>query len=152
MSSQRYACDLRVDRRLRQVLVAGGALAWLAGCLLLRALPVPLPLAAALGILWSASSWLELLALARGMRRIDRIRITPAGEVWAIARDGGRQAIEVLPGSLLLERGAWLRLRFADGGEACEWLTPHDGESEAWRMLQRAWRQRGGAFGRLPRS
>jgi hypothetical protein len=152
MSSGRYECDLCVDRRLRRVLVAGGLLAWLGGCLLLLALPVPLPFEAMIGALWSASSWLELAALARGMGRIDRIRITPAGEVRAIAPDGGRQAVEVLPGSVVLERGAWLRLRFPDGCEAREWLSPRAAETEAWRLLQLAWRQRGGSFGRLPRS
>lgn len=152
MSSARYACDLSTDRRLRRSLLAGGALAWLGGCLLLLALPLPLPLGAALGGLWSASSWLELSALLHGMQRIDRIRITAAGDVWGIGADGERQALEVLPGSVVLGRGAWLRLRFPDGRCTGEWLLPQRSESEAWRMLQLAWRQRGASFGRFPRS
>ena len=152
VSSVRYASDLHVDRRRRRLLLHGGALAWLAGSLLLFALPARMPLEAILVCLWTASSWLDIRALRRGMARIDRIRITSAGEIFGIAPDGSREALEILPGSMLLRRAAWLRLGFKDGGSTREWLAPGTAGREAWRLLQIGWRQRGGSFGRPPRS
>jgi len=152
MSSTKFACDLRVSRRLRRYLVAGGVLAWLGGGLLVLALPAPPALRLMLALLYSASCWLELRDLRRGMARIDRIRITAEGRIEASAPGGERQPLELLSGSIVLARWAWFRLRFPDGTVSGEWIAPARGESEQWRMLQLIWRLSASRLGRPRRS
>ena len=152
MSSTKFVCDLPVSRRLRSFLVTGAVIAWLAGSLLVAALPVTAVLRAMLGLLFTASCWLELRSQCRGMARIDRIRIRPRGPLEGRTTDGERLPLELLPGSVVLDRGAWLRLRFPDGTVGGEWLAPAGGEREHWRMLQLLWRQSGGRLGRPLRS
>ena len=151
MSSTKFACDLCVSRRLRRCLVAGGALAWLGGGLLVLALPAPAAPRIMLALLYSASCWLEHRDLRRGMARIDRIRITSEGRIEGSAPDGERHSLQLLSGSIVLARWAWFRLRFPDGTVSGEWIAPARGESEQWRMLQLIWRQSGGRLGRLGR-
>lgn len=152
MSSTKFACDLEVSRHLRRLLIAGAVLAWLAGGLLVVALPVPAVFRAALVLLYSASCGLELRDLRRGMVRIVRIRITSAGRIEGSTPDGERVPLELLSGSIVLSRGAWLRLRFPDGTVSGEWLVPACNEREQWRMLQLIWRQCAGSLGRPRRS
>lgn len=152
MSSRKFACELRVSRRLRRCLIAGAVLAWLAAVLLVVALPVPAALRTMMALLFSASCWLELTHQRRGMARIDRIRITSEGRIEGTGPDGDRLPLELLTGSIVLARSAWFRLRFADATVSGEWLVPACGESEQWRTLQLIWRQSAGRLGRPPRS
>jgi hypothetical protein len=130
------------------LLVAGAVLAWLTGVMLVLALPAPAALRAALALLFTASCWLELHAQCRGMARIDRIRITAGGRIEGTGPGGERLPLELLAGSMLLSRRAWLRLKFPDGTVSGEWLEAGRGESEQWRMLQLIWRQSWGRLGR----
>jgi hypothetical protein len=152
MSSPKFVCDLAVSRRLRRLLLAVAVLAWLGGSLLVAALPVPVALRVTLGLLFGASCWLEFRAQRRGMARIDGIRIRPRGPVECRTPDGEHLPLELLSGSVVLDRGAWLRLRFPDGTVSGEWLAPSCGEREEWRMLQLLWRQSAGSLGRPLRS
>lgn len=148
MSSTKFACDLRVSRWLRRFLIAGAVLAWLTGGLLVLALPAPAPARAALALLLTASCWLEFRDQRRGMARIDRIRITCGGHIEGSGPGGERLPLELLAGSMLLSRSAWLRLKFPDGTVSGEWLQAGRGESEEWRRLQVIWRQSAGRLGR----
>lgn len=148
MSSRKFTCDLRVSRRLRCFLIAGAALAWLTGGLLVLALPVPATLRTMLALLFTASCWLEFRNQRRGMARIDQLRITSAGHLEGSGPGGEHVPLELLTGSMLLSGCAWFRLRFPDGTVSGEWLMPGRGESEQWRMLQLIWRQSAGRLGR----
>lgn len=152
MSSTKFVCDLAVSRRLRRLLLAGAVLAWLGGSALVAVLPVPVGLRMALGLLFGASCWFGLRDQRRGMARIDGIRIRPRGLLEGRTPDGERLPLELLSGSVVLDRGAWLRLRFPDGTVSGEWFAPACAEREHWRMLQLLWRQSAGSLGRPLRS
>jgi hypothetical protein len=130
------------------LLVAGAVLAWSTGVLLALALPAPAALRAALALLFTAACGLELHAQCRGMARIDRIRITAGGRIEGSGPGGECVPLELLAGSVLLSRRAWLRLKFPDGTVSGEWLEAGRRESEQWRMLQLIWRQSWGRLGR----
>lgn len=148
MSSGKFVCDLRTDSRLRSYLLFGGIVAWASGLLLLLTMPLPLALRLSLCVIWTVSSAVEWHHQRRGMARIGRIRICADGRVDGVAPGGARQPLTILPGSVVLERTAWLRLRFADGSRSGEWLRQRRGEAEQWRVLRVIWRQRSGYLGR----
>lgn len=148
MSYGKFICELPADERLRRWLLWGGVFALLLGCLLIVAIPVSTIARIALMTLWTTSSFLELRGLRRGMSRICRIRIQPDGRVEAVDRAGDRQPLEVLAGSVVLARMAWLRVRFADGQGHGEWLSRGRAGAGQWRYFQLIWRQRAGFFGR----
>lgn len=148
MSSDRFSCELTPHELLRKCLIAGGLAAGLSGVVLILMMPLGGGWRLALCLLWIASSSLELRSQWRGMRRIDRIRIHPGGRVEGAGRDGEWQSLEVLRGSMVLERCAWLRLRFGDGLYYGEWLWRDGTRAGDWHRLQLVWRQRAALFGR----
>ena len=142
MSSTVYEAELAPDDRLRAGLLAFACGAALTGLLLVLLLPVTAPFKAALGLCWLLAAVAELAALRRGMRRIYRIRIRSDGSVLAVGRTGTLQRMALLPGSVVLDQLAWLRLRFADGLRGGELLAGHAAENEQWRRFLVIWRQR----------
>ncbi len=148
MSSDEFFCELTTHSFLRNCLMAGGIAAGLAGILLILLMPLSGGWRLALCLLWLASSSLELRAQWAGTRRIDRIRIHSGGRVEGIGQDGDWQSLEVLSGSMVLERCAWLRLRYGDGLHYGEWLWRNGTPAGDWRRLQLVWRQRAALFGR----
>jgi hypothetical protein len=151
MSPNAYEAELVPDDRLRAGLLAFACGAILAGMLLVWMLPVTAVLKAALAACWMLAGILELAAFRRGMARIYRIRIRGDGSVLAVGRSGMLHALLLLPGSVVLDRFAWLRLRFDDGLRCGELLTGDAPENEQWRRLLVIWRQRG-RFGGTPGS
>lgn len=150
-SSAAYEAELIPSRRLRLLLLASAGGATLAGSVLILALPVVPLLKAALELLWIASGIGELASFRRGMSRIDRICIRSDGSLQGCGRSGAGYPLRLLPGSVVLERIAWLRLGFEDGLSSGELLAGSAAESETWRRLQVIWRHRP-AFGRSRRS
>ncbi|HEX7718459.1 MAG TPA: hypothetical protein VF389_01535 [Woeseiaceae bacterium] len=148
MSSDRFFCELTTRNFLRKGLMAGGIAAGLAGTLLIFLMPLSGGWRLVLCLLWVASSSLELRAQWDGMTRIDRIRIHSGGRVEGAGQDGAWQSLEVLSGSMVLGRCAWLRLCFADGRHYGEWLWRDGTRAGDWRRLQLVWRQRAALFGR----
>ena len=151
MSSNAYEAELAPDDRLRAGLLAFAGAALVAGLLLLAMLPVTVALKAALAAGWMLAGILELAAFCRGMARIYRIRIRGDGSVLAVGRSGTSHALLLLPGSVVLDRFAWLRLRFDDGLRCGELLSGDGAENEQWRRLLVIWRQRR-RFGGTPGS
>ena len=151
MSSSAYEAELLPDDRLRAGLLAFACAAILAGLLLVSMLPVAAVPQGALALCWLLASILELVAFLRGMRRIYRIRIRGDGSVLAVGRRGTLHPLLLLPGSVVLDRIAWLRLRFDDGLDCGELLTGDGAENEQWRRLLVIWRQRR-RFGGTPGS
>lgn len=151
MSSAAYEAGLVPARHLRTALLAAAGGALLAGIVLVVCMPAAPLLKAGLCLLWVLSCGGEVSSFRRGMSRIDRIGIRDDGSVLGYGPDGARHVLRLLPGSVVLERVAWLRLGFGDGLAYGELVTGDAAESEAWRRLLVIWRQRG-TFGRSGRS
>ncbi len=147
MSSARFEAELIPDERLRRALAGFAWAAMLTGGLLIALLPVVLPVRLVLAASWFTAGLLEVRAMALGMARVERIRITFDGRVSGLA-EGAVEPLQVLPGSVVLARLAWLRIRFADGLSYGELLAGDPRTSPAWRRLQLVWRQRSSVFGR----
>lgn len=150
-SSARYEAELIPARRLRLLLLASTGGATLAGTALILSLPVVPLLKSVLGLLWIACGIIELASFRRGMSRIDRICMASDGSIRGYDPGGAGRPLRLLPGSVVLERVAWLRLAFGDGLTYGELLAGSAAESEAWRRLQVIWRHPP-AFGRSRRS
>ena len=115
------------------------------------ALLIHLPLApwARLGlvILWLVSQLREISRLARGAVRVREIRIGK-GEATVVNRQGKEEPVQIMSGSVVLPRLAWLRLRLSDGLICGELLRGDPASNKQWRHLQILWRQGPGSFGR----
>ena len=142
MSSAAYEAELVPDDRLRACLLAFACCTTLTGTLLIILLPVMAPLKAVLALAWLLAGVAEVAAFRQGMSRIDRIRIRSDGCVLAVDRAGALRPLTLMPGSVVLDRLAWLRLRFEDGLRCGELLAGSGAENEQWRRLLVIWRQR----------
>lgn len=151
MSSAAYEAELVPDDSIRLGLLFFAGSATLAGLLLISTLPVAAPMKAAVGLLWLLAGAAEIAAFRRGMSRICRIRICCDGSVLGVDRAGATQSLRLLPGTVVLDRFGWLRLRFDDGLRYGEMLAGNAAENEQWRRLLVIWQQRR-LFGGPPRS
>ena len=142
MSSAAYEAELVPDDRIRKGLLAFACGATLTGSLLIASLPVTVPVKAALGLFWLLAGAAEVNAFRRGMSRIYRIRICSDGSVLGMDRAGATLPLGLLPGTVVLDRFGWLRLRFEDGLRYGELLTGNAAQNEQWRRLLVIWRQR----------
>jgi hypothetical protein len=143
MSSARFETDLAPSKPLRRLVLSAAWAALLVGTILIVGLPVVLWLKVPFGGAWVASCLAELHRFTRSACRIDRIRIGADGSVAGFDRSGGRHALRLLQGSIVLRRAAWLRLEFGDGLRYGELLAGNALTSEQWRRLQLIWRQHG---------
>ncbi|MDX1404276.1 MAG: hypothetical protein R3192_07060 [Woeseiaceae bacterium] len=137
---------------LRALVFAWGVVAASAGAVILLRLPIASYLKPGLALLWLLECARELWALRRGGRRLCELRLAAGGEVSGISPRGDVLPLELLPGSMLLRRLGWLRLRFADGLTHGELFTGDARQDPEWHRLQLIWRQRAAAFGRQQRS
>ncbi|HET6628941.1 MAG TPA: hypothetical protein VFG91_04130 [Woeseiaceae bacterium] len=142
MSSTVYEAELAPDDRIRAGLLAFACAATLTGLLLICLLPAIAALKLALVSLWLLAGVAEIAAFRRGMARIYRIRIRSDGRLLAVDRAGALSPLTLLPGSVVLERLAWLRVKFEDGLRCGELLAGSAAENEQWRRLLVIWRQR----------
>ena len=176
MSSGRFETELRVDERLRRLVLYSGALSLLTGSVLILHLPLS-PVFRFFGVgLWvwqvarefcrqtdganrvhawfheaipfGGGSYGDALLWSGSTNRVRRLLISSDGEIVARGRGGAPERLRLLPGSVVLERLAWLRLGFADGSHYGELLAGDPRSDAQWHGLQLVWRQRRGAFGR----
>ncbi len=124
----------------------GGCTALLVGLLLLIGLPLSVPIRVPLCALWMIDGIRELRRQFRGFDRIRAIRLE-VGEATIIDRLGRRSPVQIMSGSVVLPRLAWLRLKCPDGLICCELLRGDPTTCRQWRHLQILWRQGPGAFG-----
>ena len=146
MSSRPFVADLKPDPDLRKIVMLAGCAAFLVGLLLLIRLPVSVPIRLALVVPWLIVSIRELGRQSRGVHRIRSIRLG-VGEALVIDRQGRQAPVQIMSGSVVLQKVAWLRLRFADGLICGELLRGDAAHNEHWRHLQILWRQGPAAFG-----
>lgn len=123
-----------------------GVAALLLGIVLLIRLPVSAWLRAALAALWLAACIWEIGRFSRSIQRIKSIRLG-IGEAEIINRRGRREPVQIMSGSVVLPRLAWLRLKCPDGLICGELLRGNPASNQHWRRLQILWRQGPGTFG-----
>lgn len=124
-----------------------GCAALLTGIALLMRLPIAAWLRLGLAIAWLAGNAWEISRLSRGAGRVKEIRVGP-GEATVINRQGQQEPVQIMAGSVVLPRLAWLRLKLSDGLIFGELLRGDPATNQQWRHLQILWRQGPGTFGR----
>jgi len=97
---------------------------------------------------WIGESLRELRALIRGAARLQLIRLDADGNVAGLGPDGRFEVLTLLPGSMVLSRLGWLRVRFPDGSHYGELLRGDPAKDLEWQRLQLIWRHSRTAFGR----
>jgi len=118
----------------------------LIGMVLLSRLPLPVTIRLSLIAFWLSTGVRQFARQSRGMQRTRAIRLEP-GEAKVIDPQGSQLPVQIMSGSVVLPRLAWLRLKCPDGlifGELLRGDAAHD---EQWRHLQVLWRQCAGSFG-----
>ena len=144
MPSTAYSAELEPDPRLRRlVLVAGGVLTAL-GLSLLLTMNLPAWLRVGASIAWLFASLAEIARLRRSYRDYGRLRFDASGHCCVKDRRGEWQPAELRPGSVLLQKLGWLRLRIAGAVTLVELCRGDARTDRDWRRLQVLWRHVGG--------
>lgn len=151
MSSAGFETEIIPGKLIRSGVLSAACAATSTGAILILSLPIVPQLKTLFCLLWLLAGVAELRAFALGMSRLDRIRMRSDGSAVGIGRGASEHALELLPGSVVLDRIAWLRLRFVDGLRYGELVTGRPCESQQWRRLLVIWRHQA-AFGRTPGS
>ena len=143
MSSNAYSTCLRADPALRRWVLASGILLSAIGALLIVSLPVAPAMRLLLLVIWLAGHGREMRGLLRAYGCYRGIELNEHGELALLDREGERRAGQLLPGSLVLRRFAWIRVRDAGGRVFAEPLRGRCRETRTWRRLQVIWRHVG---------
>ncbi len=118
------------------MVVATGAAACLGGAAATVLLPMAAGLRWAAAATWHAYSLLELARLVRAYRMVAWLAVAADRRVVLTLRDGDLVAARLMPGSLILRRLAWLRLKPDGGREYGELLCGNSRKNKHWRRLQ----------------
>ena len=116
-----------------------------AGILLIATLPVAPWLRAAAAAGWLLYARRDLAGLLRGYGRYRRVAIDQDRRLRLLDTDGSWLDARALPGSVVLRRCAWLRIRDHTGLVYAEPLTGSCRGNPEWRRLQVIWRHVGAA-------
>ena len=141
-SSARFETNLTPEPRLRRLVLLCGFLAALTGTLIISFMPIYWALRIPLALVFIGESCRELRRLNRGAARLQQLRLDAAGNVLGLGPGGQVEPLALLSGSIVLEKLAWLRVRFADGLEHGELFRPNPGTDPEWQHLQLIWRHR----------
>lgn len=129
-------------------MTASGVLSLATGGALAAGLDAPGALRGLCAVAWAIFCVLRLREQLRGAARVDGFRLDGSGGLAAVASGGRSLGVVCLPGTVVCQHFAWLRLQLPGGVRYGELLCRAGSDPAAWRALQRAWRQRGGPFGR----
>ncbi len=139
-SSDKCAIELIPVPRLRALVMTSGCLFLAIGLAIIGHLPIPAVAKIALAGVWIADCVFGLRRQARGNARVHGIRIDVRGVAQGLDEFSKPHKIQILKGSAVLQRWAWLRLRFADGSHYVELWRRKDCPPTTWRRLQLIWR------------
>jgi hypothetical protein len=131
---------------LRKIVLLSAVAALLAGTVIIMQLPISLTLRGVLCSIWLLDCAGELSRLRRGRARICHLQLDANGDIFATGPGGQSEYLELLSGSIVLSRLAWLRLRFPDGSVAAELLAGDPRRDPHWHGLQLIWQQNRTAF------
>ncbi len=140
MSSREYAADLPISDALRRIVIASGIAAGLAGFVCILALPLEPKFVAAFAVIWLAFSLREITTLRSAYSAYRHLRIRAGGAVTLRGPTGEPVIADLLPGSLVLRRVAWLRLEVENGCRFGELVVGNSRKNKDWRHLQVIWR------------
>jgi hypothetical protein len=124
-----------------------GCLAAIAGTLIILNMPLAWVFRILLAAAYIGESLRELRRLARGAARLKALQLDADGNIAGIGPDGRVEPLTLLRGSIVINRLAWLRVRFADDSEFGELLRGDPATDIEWQRLQLIWRHRRTAFG-----
>jgi hypothetical protein len=130
------------------VVLACGVLLLLIGVILIMTLPLPLPWRVLFALVWIADTCREICNMRTGAARVRRLRLNHLGQFVAEGPDGAQVPLQLLSGSVILQRIAWFRLRFPDQCRYAELMCGNPATDPAWQRLQLIWQQAGRTFGR----
>jgi hypothetical protein len=148
MSLARFETVLTPEPQLRRCLLLFAWLALLSGLLLILLMPLAPLWRLLLAAAWASESVRELRALSRGAARLQHLRLDADGDIEGLGPAGSVEVLSLLPGSIVLSRIGWLRVRFPDGNRHAELLRGDPARDLEWQRLQLIWRHRRMAFGR----
>ena len=146
MSLAVFKTELVPSPALRKFVLLSAAVAMLTGTAIIMHLPLSLTLRGVLCSIWILDCSGELKRLRRGSARICRLQLDANGDIFATGPGGRSEYLELLSGSVVLSRLAWLRLRFPDGSVAAELLAGDPRRDPRWHRLQLIWQQNRAAF------
>ncbi|MFQ6004622.1 MAG: hypothetical protein ACE5OQ_03885 [Woeseia sp.] len=149
MPSRRFEAVLSPDPALRRLVMLAACTGLLTGFVLIIRLPVSAWIRFGLTMVWLASQVREIGRLTRGAARVRTIRLGP-DSATVINRKGREEPVQIMSGSVVLPKLAWLRLRLSDGLCYGELLRGNSARDRHWRCLQILWRQGPAAFGATP--
>jgi len=131
-----YSATLRVDPLWRRVVVGSGAIFGVAGFVVVGRLPIGIGWAGLLALAWGAMFAAELLILVRAYRTCIAVTVHADGSVEIERSDGLHDSGRLLPGSVILHRWAWLRMRLPAAPAWAEPFAPGKQDREQWRRFQ----------------
>ena len=140
MSSSVFVAEIRTSSALRCAVVTSGLLLTAVAVVCSAWLPVT---TVGKGLLVATSAGFgirEIAGLRRAYMSYRYIRVWPGGSVELISASGTAIAAELLPGSVLLARLGWLRLRSMSGRRFAELVNGDARRSKDWRRLHVIWR------------
>lgn len=143
MSSITYSTELRPDPLLCRIVVLSGVMFSGIGVVLILRLPLP-PFALLLGsVVWLVQSVRELRQIDRDYGRCRRLRLAADGGILLLDIDGNWHTGRFLPGSILLRRIGWIRVKHDERRTGAMLFRGSCRESHDWRRLQVIWRHIG---------
>ena len=92
---------------------------------------------------WLAVLYRELTNLQWGFDTFSRIRLLSDGELTLLDGEQNWVPAELLNGSVLCAKVAWIRIETANGRQFAELITGDSRQSQEWRRLQVIWRHIG---------
>ncbi len=116
-----------------------GWLLLLLGIVIVGHLHTAIEIRVILGAAWTADTLRELRRQMRGFARVHGMALDPQGRMIGHDALGKAQDIQILKGSVVLRRWAWLRLGFDDGLYYVEFIRRRDCRSATWRRLHLIW-------------
>jgi hypothetical protein len=117
-------------------------IAAITGTLIILYMPLAWVLRISLAAVFIAENLREMKRLVCGAARIRHISLDAEGNIAALGPGGRVEPLTLLSGSIVLNRLAWLRLRFADGSEHGELCCGDPVADPEWQRLQLIWRYR----------
>lgn len=152
MLSREFSADLVPETKLRNVVLLSGVVAALAGFVLIIHTPLDAVIRLILAVAWLVHSGLELYGRARASLRVASITINTRGQIRITDATGEAVLAELLAGTVVISKLAWLRMRFADGRQYAELLRGDPLKDIQWHRFQLIWQQRRQTFGSADRS
>ena len=143
MSSIKYSAELMPDPKLRRFVLATGGLASIGGVLAIATMEIFLSVKIALAMTWCLLSAWNLLLIARRYKSCCRLQLDASGELRVFAADDCCRTATIEPGSVVLQRIAWLRFRTGEGKRHVELLGRESAGTHEWRRFQVIWRHLG---------